>query len=382
MKNELELYLHIPFCVRKCAYCDFLSSPENGETIENYVEALIREIKAYQALSLNDIVVTIFFGGGTPSVLEGNQMERIFEALHEVFEIAEDAEITVEANPGTVTQEKLSAYRKLGINRISFGLQSADNGELKLLGRIHTYEQFLESYEMARTAGFTNINIDLISAIPKQTVRSWEETLKRIIRLKPEHISAYSLIIEEGTSFAKLYGEGSPLERDLPSEEEERLMYEKAEEILGENGYHRYEISNYAKEGYECRHNIGYWRRTEYLGLGLGASSLIENRRFQNLSDYAAYQNAVQNGSHIVREEERLTQEDEMEEFMFLGLRMAAGICRSDFRNTFGKTVEMVYGDVIQTLEKQELLKCEEDRIFLTARGVDISNYVFEQFLL
>lgn len=233
MKNELELYLHIPFCVRKCAYCDFLSSPENGETIENYVEALIREIKAYQALSLNDIVVTIFLGGGTPSVLEGNQMERIFEALHEVFEIAEDAEITVEANPGTVTQEKLSAYRKLGINRISFGLQSADNGELKLLGRIHTYEQFLESYEMARTAGFTNINIDLISAIPKQTVRSWEETLKRIIRLKPEHISAYSLIIEEGTSFVKLYGEGSPLERDLPSEEEERLMYEKTEEILG-----------------------------------------------------------------------------------------------------------------------------------------------------
>ena len=185
MKNELELYLHIPFCVRKCAYCDFLSSSENGETIENYVEALISEIKAYQALSLNDTVVTIFLGGGTPSVLEGNQMERIFEALHEVFEIAEDAEITVEANPGTVTPEKLSAYRKLGINRISFGLQSADNGELKLLGRIHTYEQFLESYEMARKAGFTNINIDLISAIPKQTVRSWEETLKRIIRLKP-----------------------------------------------------------------------------------------------------------------------------------------------------------------------------------------------------
>ena len=259
MKNELELYLHIPFCVRKCAYCDFLSSPENGETIENYVEALIREIKAYQALSLNDIVVTIFLGGGTPSVLEGNQMERIFEALHEVFEIAEDAEITVEANPGTVTQEKLSAYRKLGINRISFGLQSADNGELKLLGRIHTYEQFLESYEMARTAGFTNINIDLISAIPKQTVRSWEETLKRIIRLKPEHISAYSLIIEEGTSFAKLYGEGSPLERDLPSEEEERLMYEKTEEILGENGYHRYEISNYAKEGMEKLSRTRTW---------------------------------------------------------------------------------------------------------------------------
>ena len=381
MKNELELYLHIPFCVRKCAYCDFLSSPENGETIENYVEALIREIKAYQALSLNDIVVTIFLGGGTPSVLEGNQMERIFEALHEVFEIAEDAEITVEANPGTVTQEKLSAYRKLGINRISFGLQSADNGELKLLGRIHTYEQFLESYEMARTAGFTNINIDLISAIPKQTVRSWEETLKRIIRLKPEHISAYSLIIEEGTSFAKLYGEGSPLERDLPSEEEERLMYEKTEEILGENGYHRYEISNYAKEVMECRHNLGYWERKNYLGLGLGASSLLDNRRYSNTENLREYTECAGQPEKIRKNTEHLTEEEQMEEFIFLGLRKMNGISEQAFWNCFQKTIWDCYGENIRKVMEKGLLKQREGCLSLTKKGIDVSNYVFAEIL-
>lgn len=381
MKNELELYLHIPFCVRKCAYCDFLSSPENGETIENYVEALIREIKAYQALSLNDIVVNIFLGGGTPSVLEGNQMERIFEALHEVFEIAEDAEITVEANPGTVTQEKLSAYRKLGINRISFGLQSADNGELKLLGRIHTYEQFLESYEMARTAGFTNINIDLISAIPKQTVRSWEETLKRIIRLKPEHISAYSLIIEEGTSFAKLYGEGSPLERDLPSEEEERLMYEKTEEILGENGYHRYEISNYAKEGMECRHNFGYWERKNYLGLGLGASSLLDNRRYSNTENLREYTECAGQPEKIRKNTEHLTEEEQMEEFIFLGLRKMNGISEQAFWNCFQKTIWDCYGENIRKVMEKGLLKQREGCLSLTKKGIDVSNYVFAEIL-
>ena len=382
MKNELELYLHIPFCVRKCAYCDFLSSPENGETIENYVEALIREIKAYQALSLNDIVVTIFLGGGTPSVLEGNQMERIFEALHEVFEIAEDAEITVEANPGTVTQEKLSAYRKLGINRISFGLQSADNGELKLLGRIHTYEQFLESYEMARTAGFTNINIDLISAIPKQTVRSWEETLKRIIRLKPEHISAYSLIIEEGTSFAKLYGEGSPLERDLPSEEEERLMYEKTEEILGENGYHRYEISNYAKPGFACRHNIGYWKRTDYLGFGPSAASLFGNRRWTNTADRSLYLKACGALEKIREDEEILSRQDAMEEFMFLGLRMTQGISTAEFEEKFGKEIHAVYGGVLKKYEAMHLLQEHSGRLALTRDGISVSNVILADFLL
>ena len=280
-----------------------------------------------------------------------------------------------------MTPEKLSAYRKLGINRISFGLQSADNGELKLLGRIHTYEQFLESYEMVRKAGFTNINIDLISAIPKQTVRSWEETLKRIIRLKPEHISAYSLIIEEGTSFAKLYGEGSPLERDLPSEEEERLMYEKTEEILDQNGYHRYEISNYAKEGMECRHNLGYWERKNYLGLGLGASSLLDNRRYSNTENLREYTECAGQPEKIRKNTEHLTEEEQMEEFIFLGLRKMNGISEQAFWNCFQKTIWDCYGENIRKVMEKGLLKQREGCLSLTKKGIDVSNYVFAEIL-
>ena len=218
MARELELYIHIPFCIRKCAYCDFLSGTGDAKEIEDYTAALISEIEAHKALSFNDKVTTIFFGGGTPSILSGSQMERIFEALRETFDVSETAEITVEANPGTVTCEKLTAYRGVGINRISFGLQSANNEELKRLGRIHTFEEFLENYKMARACGFQNINVDLISAIPKQTAEQFEQSLKKIIQLQPEHISVYSLIIEEGTPFAKWYGEGAPLEDDLPGE--------------------------------------------------------------------------------------------------------------------------------------------------------------------
>lgn len=390
-KKELELYVHIPFCVKKCAYCDFLSWNADTDVRQKYVETLIREIRLTGERYQDYRVITIFFGGGTPSILLAEQIETIFCALRENFQIEENAEITIEANPGTVTKEKAKAWKRAGINRVSIGLQSVENSELKMLGRIHTYEEFLETYQLLREEGFSNLNVDLISAIPGQSVESWERTLRVAAELSPEHISAYSLIVEEGTPFYEWYGEenketvdhsGGTERPPLPDEESERRIYEETEEILKEYGYFRYEISNYAKEGYECRHNIGYWRRAEYLGLGLGASSLIENRRFQNLSDYEAYQNAVQTGALLYMEEERLTTEDEMEEFMFLGLRMAAGICRSDFQKKFGKTVEEVYGEVILTLEKQGLLNCEEDRIFLTARGVDISNYVFEQFLL
>lgn len=390
-KKELELYVHIPFCVKKCAYCDFLSWNADTDVRQKYVETLIREIQLTGERYQDYRVITIFFGGGTPSILSAEQIETIFCALRENFQIEENAEITIEANPGTVTKEKAKAWKRAGINRVSIGLQSVENSELKMLGRIHTYEEFLETYQLLREEGFSNLNVDLISAIPGQSVESWERTLRVAAELSPEHISAYSLIVEEGTPFYEWYGEenketvdhsGGTERPPLPDEESERRIYEETEEILKEYGYFRYEISNYAKEGYECRHNIGYWRRAEYLGLGLGASSLMENRRFQNCSDYEAYQNAVQTGALLYMEEERLTTEDEMEEFMFLGLRMAAGICRSDFQKKFGKTVEEVYGEVILTLEKQGLLNCEEDRIFLTARGVDISNYVFEQFLL
>lgn len=381
MARELELYIHIPFCIRKCAYCDFLSGTGNEEEIENYVEALINEIEAHKALFLNDKVATVFFGGGTPSILSGGQMGRIFEALRGTFDIAETAEITVEANPGTVTYENLIAYRNVGINRISFGLQSADNEELKRLGRIHTFEEFLESYKMARSCGFQNINVDLISAIPRQTAEQFEQSLKKIIQLQPEHISVYSLIIEEGTPFAKWYGEGAPLEKDLPGEEEERLMYQRTKKFLENEGYHRYEISNYAKDGMECRHNLGYWERKNYLGLGLGASSLIDNVRYHNTENLKSYIANAGNLQRIQEDMEKLTLEEQMEEFVFLGLRKTGGISEQTFQEAFQKSIRECYGGNIEKMIEKGLLGRQDGYLYLTEKGIDISNYVFAEIL-
>ena len=374
MKKELELYLHIPFCVRKCAYCDFLSGPSDDKTIEKYVEILIKEIKANDELAKEYVVTTIFLGGGTPSILSGEQMTRIFTALHETFDIVQDAEITTEANPGTVSEEKLSAYRKVGINRISFGLQSANNEDLKLLGRIHTYEEFLESFQMARTCGFDNINVDLISAIPKQNVNGWLLSLKKIVALNPEHISAYSLIIEEGTPFAKLYGEGTEGEKELPSEEEEREIYKQTEILLKEAGYERYEISNYAKPGAECRHNLGYWERKEYLGLGLGASSLIKNERFHNIEDLESYMEHGWELNEIRQDKEVLDETAQLEEYVFLGMRKMNGILMKD-------VLLERYGDNIDRMEEQGLLEIKDGKMKLTRAGIDVSNYVFAEIL-
>ena len=381
MKKELELYIHIPFCVRKCAYCDFLSGPSDDATIQKYVDALCLEIKANEELAKDFEVITIFVGGGTPSVLSGEQMSQIFRALREVFEILPDAEITTEANPGTVSREKLNAYHEAGINRISFGLQSANNEDLRLLGRIHTYEEFMESYAMARECGFDNINVDLISAIPKQTLSSWEESLKKIIALNPEHISAYSLIIEEGTPFAKLYGEGTEGEKELPGEEEEREIYKRTETLLNESGYQRYEISNYAKPDRECRHNLGYWECKNYLGLGLGASSLIGNMRFHNtevLEKYLQYSKHME----VVREdEEKLDETAQMEEFVFLGMRKMKGISLEEFQTNFGKTLYECYGSNIERMKEQGLVEVANDYLYLTKEGIDVSNYVFAEIL-
>lgn len=381
MRRELELYIHIPFCVKKCAYCDFLSGPASDSKVEEYVRALVTEIGYYQEFSKKYEVSTVFFGGGTPSLLTGEQMQRIMDALRQSFLFREAVEITMEANPGTVTVEKLRAYQKAGINRLSFGLQSVNNEELKLLGRIHTYEEFLESYEAARNAGFQNINVDLISAIPKQTIRSWEQTLQTIIRLQPEHISAYSLIVEEGTPFAKLYGEGYEMEHLLPTEEEERRMYERTEELLWEAGYHRYEISNYAKEGYECEHNLGYWERKEYLGLGLGASSLIEETRFSNTEVMEEYLQNVKNPQLLRKGQEGLDRQEQMEEFVFLGLRKMKGIREERFADLFGEDIWNCYGDNLKRMIQEGLLEKEEGALRLTRKGIDISNYVFAEIL-
>lgn len=387
--KELELYLHIPFCVQKCRYCDFLSVPGCPQEIEAYVCAMLQEIRAYHGKYDDYMVTSVFFGGGTPSLLSAEQMNRLMDAVRRAFSIEESAEISMEMNPGTVTMEKLNGYREAGINRLSIGLQSVNDEELKMLGRIHNYSAFLQTYEMARKAGFRNINVDLISAIPGQTVESWRKTLRTVADLKPEHISAYSLIIEEGTPFYEIYGEKADFaesvsapELQLPDEESERQMYEDTRDILLEYGYHRYEISNYAKEGYECRHNLGYWERKEYLGLGTGAASLIGTHRFNHIQDTAEYLKISGNPEQLVCDREALSMKEEMEEFMFLGLRKMKGIQTEMFLQNFNCSVESVYGAEIGTLVEEGLLAAESNRIYLTEKGIDISNYVLSHFLL
>ena len=380
MKKELELYLHIPFCVSKCKYCDFLSAPSGEKQRQIYVERLCRRIRYWSDVIHNYgyEIVSIFVGGGTPSILTEAQITQVFEAVHESFPIREDAEITLEMNPGTDVKDKLPVYRELGINRLSMGLQSADNEELKCLGRIHTYEDFRQVYQWAREAGFTNINVDLMSAIPEQTLESYEDTLRKVADLEPEHISAYSLIIEEGTPFYERYGEGRHAE-ELPDEDIERQMYVRTGEILEDYGYHRYEISNYAKDGYECRHNLGYWDRKEYLGLGAGASSLMDHIRWKE-PDHIGPSTGL-----VLEEREdftRLRRKDEMEEFMFLGLRKINGVSEYDFYKSFRVSMDEIYKESIENLIKEGLLVREEDRIRLTDRGIDLSNYALSQFLL
>lgn len=381
--KELELYLHIPFCVKKCNYCDFLSASAGEETRAAYVDALLEEIRGFDEPEDYE-VVTVFFGGGTPSILPGQAIFRIMEALREKFSFRKGAEITLEANPGTVDKEKLSFYKKAGINRLSFGLQSADAEELKKLGRIHTWEKFLESFQLAREAGFSNINVDLMSALPGQTKESWEKTLRQVLALQPEHISAYSLIIEEGTPFYQLY-EKDVERRDageepelIPSEEEERAMYEATGRILKEQGYLHYEISNYAKPGRECCHNLGYWQRRDYLGFGLGASTLLNPVRYKNTEDLEAYLG----GDFSKKEFFVLTKDNQIEETMFLGLRVLEGVSKEQFREQFSCELRVVYRKELEKLEKEGLLEEEGDFVRLTSRGIDLSNPVLAEFLL
>ncbi len=400
-KKPLSIYIHIPFCVQKCLYCDFLSAPADDERKEAYLQALLvqirEEAKKYAAYS----VETVFIGGGTPSVLPAESIERLLKVLREFYDVAENAEISIEVNPGTVSKEKLAVYRKAGVNRLSIGLQSANNRELKLLGRIHTLEDFLQTYKNAIKSGFNNINIDLMSAIPQQTKESYRETLQTILGLEPPptHISAYSLIIEEGTPFF----ENLP---ELPDEETDRELYKITNDILKENGYHRYEISNYAKPGFECRHNKVYWQRGNYAGFGIGAASLIENVRFSNISDIRNYVNHIdeftkrdlkyeknscewKNVTDLIYEaKEVLSVEEHMEEFMFLGLRLTEGVSKEEFCRTFGREMDEVYPGIIKRFEEQKLMvsvwneEKKETFAALTEYGLDVSNVVMAEFLL
>ena len=380
--KKLSLYLHIPFCASKCHYCDFLSGPDTKENIERYVELLCKEIriKAESLKAEEKITDTVFFGGGTPSLLEPGQMIKIMSTLREEFRILPEAEISLELNPGTVCKEKLKTYQQLGINRLSIGLQSANNEELKRLGRIHTYEEFLNTWQEVKRLGFSNINIDLMSSLPGQTLESYRNTLEKITSLKPEHISAYSLIIEEGTNFHNWYGEEGEKTKELPSEETDREMYYLTKTILRENGYERYEISNYSLPTHECRHNIGYWTGKPYLGMGLGASSYRNQERFQNEVRMKEYEDKILLGENPVMERIPLELTDRIQEFMFLGLRRMKGISEKDFATEFGISLEQAYGDKLRKLEKQQLLAYDKGRWYLTERGIDVSNRVFVEF--
>lgn len=373
-RSPLELYVHIPFCVRKCQYCDFLSGPSDEETKDRYIEALLKEIRAAEHTEDYEIV-SVFIGGGTPSALKAEAIASIMRTLQEQFFFCEDAEVTIEANPGTVDLEKLTIYRNVGINRLSLGLQSTDAEELKLLGRIHSYEEFLKSYEWARKAGFSNINIDLMFAIPGQTGEAWRQHLYQVAELNPEHISAYSLIIEEGTPFAEQ-------NLDLPDEDTEYQMYEDTAEILERYGYRQYEISNYAKQGYMCRHNAGYWQRLEYLGFGLGASSLYGGMRFSNTHQMQEYLKESRNPDQIRKDVTVLSRNEQIEEFMFLGLRMTEGISEKKFEENFDVRLMDVYGDILQKYEETGFMEHMETKWRLTRKGIHVSNHILADFLL
>lgn len=351
--------------------------------MQAYVEALKKEVEywggIYGKRGKNHTMATIYYGGGTPSVLPALYIEEIQQTIASQFTVDENAEVTIECNPGTIEEEKLRRYRSYGCNRLSIGLQSAKDEELAMLGRIHTYRDFCAGFEAARKVGFQNISVDIMSALPGQTLASYEETLRKVVEFHPEHISSYSLIVEEGTDFYRRYCEGSLV---LPEEEEERLMYVRTKEYLEEWGYERYEISNYSKPGYRSRHNSSYWTGADYLGLGLGASSYIEGIRFKNPTEMEVYKSRIYTGDYRkdYTEVEVLTEEMKIEEYIFLGLRRKEGISGREFQEHFHMDFGKKYGEVLKQMEEDGLMYCEGDRIALTEKGVDVSNYVFEKF--
>ena len=400
--KSLALYIHIPFCIQKCYYCDFLSFEGiNRSTQESYFDALTKEIAEAAAQlpiqsTQNYEVSSIYFGGGTPSFPDASHIERILNQIHDYFHVRIGAEITLEVNPGTVSLEKFQAYKKMGINRLSIGVQSMLNLDLQHLGRAHTVSQFYDAFRQARTAGFRNISVDVIMGLPGQKLSDYLNTLREIVECKPEHISSYSLTVEKNTPYYEIYGEGrQPLADNtlgltglsLPDEEEERKMYDETGHFLRTAGYHRYEISNYAKnddgrpDKYESKHNVVYWTRGDYLGLGLGASSMIENTRFSNTREFGDYVKANGDTKKIRGETVSLDFNAQIEEFMFLGLRMMKGVSVLKFGEIFGVSISQVYGPMIEALIAQDLLAMQDGFVSLTPYGIDVSNTVMANFL-
>ena len=376
--DKISLYIHIPFCAQKCLYCDFPSFARKDHLRKAYIEALNKEIISLREKHNNLEINTIFIGGGTPSVLESNELECLLKEIAKL-NMAKDIEYSMECNPGNLTEEKLEVMKNYGVNRISMGLQAKQDNLLKGVGRIHNYKTFKENFLLAKKVGFNNINVDLMFGLPNQRLNEWEETLREIISLEPAHISAYSLIIEEGTAFYNLY-ENDKLK--LPTEEEERKMYHLAKKILEENGFNQYEISNYAKEGKECRHNLAYWNMDNWIGVGSAAASYINGKRIKNISSVEEYINSINEKGEAVEEIINNSKNDNMEEFMFMGLRKINGIDENEFKNRFSMNINDVYGEILNKYIGEGLLIRESGRIFLSEKGIEISNVIMADFLL
>ncbi|XZL14006.1 radical SAM family heme chaperone HemW [Clostridium perfringens] len=376
--DKISLYIHIPFCAQKCLYCDFPSFARKDHLRKAYIEALNKEIISLREKHNNLEINTIFIGGGTPSVLEADELECLLKEVAKL-NMAKDIEYSMECNPGNLTEEKLEVMKKYGVNRISMGLQAKQDNLLKGLGRIHNYKTFKENFLLAKKVGFNNINVDLMFGLPNQRLNEWEETLREIISLEPAHISAYSLIIEEGTAFYNLY-ENDKLK--LPTEEEERKMYHLTKKILEENGFNQYEISNYAKEGKECRHNLAYWNMDNWIGVGSAAASYINGKRIKNISSVEKYINSINEKREAVEEIINNSKNDNMEEFMFMGLRKINGIDENEFKNRFSMNINDVYGEILNKYIDEGLLIRESGRIFLSEKGIEISNIIMADFLL
>ena len=376
--RQLGVYIHFPFCARKCHYCDFPSYQGMEQWMEPYLEALFRELLQWKEKVCDCSVKSIYLGGGTPTLFSGEQIAGVLDACFKSFNVQEDAEITIEANPGTVDPDKLSALRKAGVNRLSIGLQAWQDKHLRFLGRIHSSGDFVKSLMDAKEVGFDNINVDVMFALPHQTIEDWLETLEKVCSFDVQHISMYSLKVENGTPLHRWYEEGK---FSLPTQEEDRLMYYKGREFVSGFGFRQYEISNFAIPGRECVHNLIYWHNEEYIGCGSGAHSYFNNERFSNTSDVREYIRAINSGTQRISYREKIEEKDERFETIMLGLRLVEGVDKQRYKARFGRCIEYYYGEAIKKLVKQGLLIDDGASIRLTEKGMDVQNVALLEFM-
>ncbi|HEY9062284.1 MAG TPA: radical SAM family heme chaperone HemW [Pseudobacteroides sp.] len=379
MEKSIGLYIHVPFCKSKCYYCDFNSFSNKSELVEAYFEALKKEIIIYGERAEGYEVKTVFIGGGTPSSVDSRYIEDVVRLCRQHFKIAADAEISLESNPGTLSEDKLRAYKYIGINRLSIGLQAWQNRLLKNIGRVHSIEEFVDNYKLAREIGFNNINIDMIFSLPHQTLEDWAETVNNVADLGPEHISCYSLKIEENTVFWEKYEHG---EIDEIDDHTDREMYYLAKRQLAGHGYGMYEISNFALEGYECKHNLIYWKAKEYLGLGAGAHSYFNKKRYNNLYNIEDYiKNYMEYEGKYIEGEAIIDEAESMSEYIILGMRLTCGISQSEFKGRYGIEIMDKFGGKFKKLIGKGLVEHKAGRLLLTQTGLDYANQVFMEFI-